>query len=63
MAWVSATQTVVVVEPLVLPAGADAKVGGKPTAAADVDVDEGGWWDEEHTPFGILGEHYRTGLS
>jgi hypothetical protein len=48
---------------LVLPAGADAKVGGKPTAAADVDVDEGGWWDEEHTPFGILGEHYRTGLS
>jgi hypothetical protein len=34
MAWVGATQVEVGLEPLVLPAGADAEVGGKPTAAA-----------------------------
>jgi hypothetical protein len=51
-----------VVEPLVLPTGTDAEVGGKPTAAAantgtgtDV-VDECG---VEHTSSDTLGEHYR----
>jgi hypothetical protein len=54
---------VVVVEPLVLPAGADVNVGGKPNAAANAgaDVDEAGTWGEDDTPFGTLEEHYRMG--
>jgi hypothetical protein len=50
VAQVDAAQAVVVEEPSVLPAGADANTGGKPTAIADADVDEDGWWGEEHTP-------------
>jgi hypothetical protein len=51
---------VVVVELLVLPAGVDTDVGGKPTVAADVDayIDEAGRWGEEDTPRGTLWEHY-----
>jgi hypothetical protein len=49
------------VEPLVLPAGADAEVGGEPTAAVDaaagvgVEVDR---WGCGGTSFGTLEEHY-----
>jgi hypothetical protein len=54
---------VVVVEPLVLPTGADAEVGGKPTAAAADGVDaaaaDAGDWGGGGTPSGTSKEHYR----
>jgi hypothetical protein len=61
---------VVVVEPSVLPASVGVDVGGRPTAAAeldeesnaDADVDETGWWGEKDAPFSTLGKHYRMGL-
>jgi hypothetical protein len=54
---------VVGVEPLVLPAGADAEVGGKPTAATDAsddvaaDAGEADRWGNDDTPSGTLKEH------
>jgi hypothetical protein len=59
------TLAVVEVEPLVLPASASAKVGGEPTAAADIGVaatDEAGRWSRDGTPSGTLEEHYQTEL-
>jgi hypothetical protein len=49
------------VEPLVLPAGADAEVGGEPTTAADVAADAGvevDRWGRGGTPSGTSEEHY-----
>jgi hypothetical protein len=47
------SQAVMEVEPLVLPVGVDAEVGGKPTAAAGVGADTAGRWGEEDgTPSG-----------
>ncbi len=49
------------VEPLVLPTGADAEVGGKPTATTDASAgaaDEAGRRGRSGTPSGTLGEHY-----
>jgi hypothetical protein len=54
---------VVGVEPLVLPASADAEVGGKPTAATDAgddvaaDAGEADRWGNDDTPSGTLREH------
>jgi PAB1-binding protein PBP1 len=51
------------VEPLVLPAGADAEVGGKPTAATDAgddvaaDAGEADRWGNDDTPSDTLREH------
>jgi hypothetical protein len=63
-----ATQAEVEVEPWVLAAGVGAEVCGVPTAAAaDVGVDAAtagnmGRWSRGGTPFGTLGEHFRTEL-
>jgi hypothetical protein len=49
------------VEPLVLPAGADAEVGGEPTTAADTAADAGvevDRWGRGGTPSGTLEEYY-----
>jgi hypothetical protein len=48
----------------VLPAGAGAEVGGKPTAATDADAGasaavEVSRWSHGGTPFGTSEEHYR----
>jgi hypothetical protein len=61
---VGAAQAVVVEEPLVLPSGAGADVGGKPTTDADVDMsaNEAGWCGGEHTPSDTLEECYWMGL-
>jgi hypothetical protein len=48
------------VEPLVLPAGVGAEVGGEPTTAADVDVGTGvevDRWGHGGTPSGTSEEH------
>jgi hypothetical protein len=56
------------VEPWVLPTGAGAKVGGKPTTTANTcadaatDVGEAGRWGHDDTPFGTSSEHYRMEL-
>jgi hypothetical protein len=58
---VGASLAEVEIEPLVLPAGADAEVGGEPTAAVDaaggagVEVDR---WGRGGTPSGTSEEHY-----
>jgi hypothetical protein len=52
---------VVEVEPLMLPAGVGAEVGGEPTAAADADAGAGvevDRWGRGGTPSGTLEEHY-----
>jgi hypothetical protein len=59
---VDIAQVVVVVEPSMLPTGANKEAGGKSTAAADVDPNVVGWYGKEHTPFGTLEKHYRMGL-
>jgi hypothetical protein len=49
------------VEPLVLPAGVGAEVGGEPTAAVDADAGAGGEvdrWGHGGTPSGTSEEHY-----
>jgi hypothetical protein len=54
---------VVEVEPWVLPTGAGAEVGGKPTATADAGAGgEAGRWGCDGTPSGTLKEHYRMEL-
>jgi hypothetical protein len=58
MAQAGTTQAVVVVVHLVLPAGVDADVGDKSTAA-DADADEAGRWVKDDIPFGTLEEHSR----
>jgi hypothetical protein len=51
------------VEPWVLSTGVGAKVGGKPTAAANTTVaSEVGRWSRDGTPSGTLGEHFQTEL-
>jgi hypothetical protein len=55
-----ATQMVVEVEPFVLPIGADAKVGGKPTTAAGM---AGRWGEEGGTTFGTSAGHCWMKLS
>jgi hypothetical protein len=53
---------VVEVEPLVLPAGTDARVGRKPTASADVGVDvdmTDRWGKEGGTPYANWGSTTR----
>jgi hypothetical protein len=56
------------VEPLVLPTGADAEVGGKPTAAtdagadADADASEAGGWGDDDALSNTSEEHYQTEL-
>jgi hypothetical protein len=67
VAQASASHAVVVVEPLVLPAGADAEVGGKPTDVVDAGVDdaaagEAGRWGVGDTPSDTLEEYYRMEL-
>jgi hypothetical protein len=47
---VDASQAVVKVEPFVLPAGADAEVGGEPTATTSMADTTGRWGEEEGTP-------------
>jgi hypothetical protein len=56
MAQAGAAQAVVVVVHLVLPAGVDADVGDKSTAA---DAGEAGRWVKDDIPFGTLEEHSR----
>jgi hypothetical protein len=62
--WAGAAQAVVVVEPLVLPVGVDADVGGKPTAGADATANAGtaGRWGKDHTPSNTSEEHYQMEL-
>jgi hypothetical protein len=57
------------VEPLVLPAGANAEVGGEPTAVADTGAGAGaavavrvGRWSCGGTPPSTSEEHYRMEL-
>jgi hypothetical protein len=53
---------VVEVEPWVLPAGASAEVGSKPTVVADASADAGevGRWGHGDTPSDTFGEYYQT---
>jgi hypothetical protein len=60
VAQAGVAQAMVEVEPWVLPAGAGAEVGGKPTATAD--TGEVGRWGHDDTLSGTLGEHYQTKL-
>jgi hypothetical protein len=57
---IDAAQVVVEVEPFVLPVGADAKVGGKPTTAAGT---AGRWGEEGGIAFGTSVGHYWMKLS
>jgi hypothetical protein len=60
-----ATQMMVVVEPLVLLAGASVDVGGRPTTVgggADANIDAAGLWGEKDTPPGISKDSYQMGL-
>jgi hypothetical protein len=50
-----------VVEPLVLPVGADAEVGEEPTAATD-DGADAGEWGGGGTPSDTSEEHHRKDL-
>jgi hypothetical protein len=64
VAQVGTTLVVVGVEPLMLPIGADAEVGGKPTAAANAvaDTGEAGKWGDDDTPSDTSKEHYQMEL-
>jgi hypothetical protein len=70
VAQAGATETEVRVEPLVLPAGADAEVGSKPTAAVGIGVDatadanagDEGRLGDDDTSSGTLEDHYQTEL-
>jgi hypothetical protein len=68
VAQAGVAQAEVRVEPSVLPIGAEAEVGGKPTTAADAGADvaadagEAGRWGDDGTPSSILGEHYQMEL-
>jgi hypothetical protein len=58
---------VVEVDPWVLPAVADAGVGGESTTTADAGADDAatdevGRWDHNATPSGTLERHYRIEL-
>jgi hypothetical protein len=56
---IGGTQTVVEVEPFVLPIGADTEVGKKPTTSGGMAADTAGRWGEEGgTPFGTSVGHY-----
>jgi hypothetical protein len=62
VAQAGASHAVVVVEPLVLPAGADAEVGGKPTDVDDAAAGEAGRWGVGDTLSDTLEEYYRMEL-
>jgi hypothetical protein len=61
VAQAGVAQVVVVVEPLVLHTGADAEVGGEPTAADDDGADAAEWGGGD-TRSGTSEEHYRMEL-
>jgi hypothetical protein len=65
VAQAGTSQAVVVVEPLVTPAGTDADVDRKPTAATEAGANAGkvGMRGEGHTPSDTLEEYYQMELS
>jgi hypothetical protein len=56
VAQAGTTQAVMEVEPLVLSAGADAEVGGMPTAGASADTTNR-WGEEDGATYGTWEEH------